>query len=136
MLRYFSRLNRARKVLWSYLLWWIHTVAHHFEPRPRLWLTSLGLSGIIGLALLLSTRTATVGTTRLDRWQIFRLFLMPFCVSSFAALVKDQGFLLVFPPTWQENLSALALIAAFWGITGLLERALALKTPSQLEQQS
>ena len=33
-----------------------------------------------------------------DRWQIFRLFLMPFCVSSFAALVKDAGFLLVFPP--------------------------------------
>ncbi|WP_009963807.1 hypothetical protein [Verrucomicrobium spinosum] len=137
MLRYFSRLNRARKVLWSYLLWWIHTIAHHFEPRPRLWLTSLGLSGIIGLALLLSTRTSTAGTTRLDRWQIFRLFLMPFCVSSFAALVKDQGFLLIFPPTWQENFSALTLIAAFWGMTALLERVYALKMPSpQLERQS
>ncbi|WP_050026556.1 hypothetical protein, partial [Verrucomicrobium sp. BvORR034] len=113
------------------------TVAYHFEPRPRLWLTSLGLSGIIGLALLLSTRTSSAVTTRLDRWQIFRLFLMPFCVSSFAALVKDQGFLLIFPPTWQETLSALTLIAAFWGLTGLLERVYALKVPAtQLEQQT
>jgi hypothetical protein len=137
MLRYFSRLNRSRKVLWSYLLWWIHTVAHHSEPRPRLWLTSLGLSGIIGLALLLSTRNSSSGTTRLDRWQIFRLFLMPFCVSSFAALVKDQGFLLIFPPSLAENLTALALIATFWGLTGLLERVYALKVPSpQLERQN
>lgn len=137
MLHYFSRLNRARKVLWSYLLWWIHTVVHHFEPRPRLWLTSLGLSGIIGLALLLSTRNSSSGTTRLDRWQIFRLFLMPFCVSSFAALVKNEGFLLIFPPSIAENLTALALIATFWGLTGLLERVYALKVPApQLEQQS
>lgn len=122
MFAYFSRLNRSRKVLWSYLLWWIHTVGHHFDPRPRLWITSLGLSGIIGLALLLSTRTSSAGTTRLDRWQIFRLFLMPFCVSSFAALVKDEGFILIFPPDPAETLSALGVISLFWIGTWVLEQ--------------
>ena len=31
-----------------------------------------------------------------------RLFMMPFGVSSFSALIKGQGFVLIFPPTWAE----------------------------------
>jgi hypothetical protein len=124
MLQYFARLSPARKILWCYLCWWVHTVVHHFDPSPRLWITSVGLSGIIGLALLLSTRTSSSGTTRLDRWQIFRLFLMPFCVSSFAALVKDEGFVLIFPPTLKENLGAWAVIAVFLLVTTVLKRVL------------
>ena len=49
----------------------------------------------------------------LDGWQIFRLYLMPFCVSSFSALVKDAGYVLVFPPNWKENLLGLGLILLF-----------------------
>ena len=110
---YFAALTNGRIVLWSYLIWYAVTVATHFDPRPRLWLTSLGLSAIIGLALWISTRTSSSGTTELDRWQIFRLFVMPFCVSSFAALVKDAGYLLVFPPTLALNAVGFALIGAF-----------------------
>ena len=55
-------------------------------------------------------------------WQIFRLFLMPFCVSSFAALVKDAGYVLIFPPTLRENLLGGALIAGFVALTLLLKR--------------
>ncbi len=44
---------------------------------------------------------------------MFRLFLMPFCVSSFAALVKDAGYILLFPPTLRENAIGLGIIALF-----------------------
>ena len=39
---------------------------------------------------------------------------------SFAALVKDAGYFLIFPPTLRENLTGLAGIAAFVGLaTGI-----------------
>jgi hypothetical protein len=112
LLAYLSGLNGARQALWGYLIWYTVVLVRYFDPRPRLWLTSLGLSGIIGVALILST-AGTNATTRLDRWQVFRLFMMPFCVSSFAALVKDRGFILVFSTDWRDLLIGGLLIAAF-----------------------
>lgn len=38
---------------------------------------------------------------------------MPFCVSSFSALIKGRGFFLIFPPSWTENLVALGSCATF-----------------------
>ena len=58
----------------------------------------------------------------LDFWQKFRLFLMPFCVSSFAALVKDAGYILIFPPAWKENAAGLGAIAAFLLMVLLLKK--------------
>jgi len=113
LLRYFGTLNKARLVLWCYAIWYLVNVALHFDARPRLWFTSIGLSAIVGFALLLSTWTSTTGTTKLDRWQIFRLFLMPFCVSSFAALVKDAGYILIFPPIWWQDLVGFVAIGGF-----------------------
>ncbi len=113
LLRYLGTLTNGRIILWCYAIWWVVNVVNHFDARPRLWITSVGLSAIIGFALLISTRSSSKGTTQLDRWQIFRLFLMPFCVSSFAALVKDAGYLLIFPPTLKENLVGAALVGAF-----------------------
>jgi len=111
--RYFAGLTNGRIVLWCYLLWYLVTVATHFDPSPRLWLTSLGLSGIIGAALWISTSSSSTGTTRLDRWQVLRLFMMPFCVSSFAALVKDEGYVLVFPASLAENALGVSILAVF-----------------------
>lgn len=120
---YFARLTAGRIVLWCYAVWYGVMVALHFDLRPRLWLTSLGLSAIIGAALILSTRPAGGGgVVKADGWQTFRLFLMPFCVSSFAALVKDEGFFLIFPPTVRENLIGLAAIAAFLLLLAALKR--------------
>lgn len=108
LLHYLATLTTGRIVLWCYAIWYIANVAQHFDPRPRLWLTSLGLSVIIGVALWISTSSSSKGSTRQDRWQVFRLFLMPFCVSSFAALVKDAGYVLIFPPSLRENLFGLS----------------------------
>lgn len=110
---YLARLDTSRLVLWCYAIWYACAVVHHFDPSPRLWLTSLGLSAIIGTALVLSTRSGRQVHAPLDRWVLFRLYLMPFCVSSFAALVKDEGYVLVFPPSLAENLIAIGAIAAF-----------------------
>ncbi|MEO6596539.1 MAG: hypothetical protein ABIP94_17445 [Planctomycetota bacterium] len=80
---YLAQLTTGRTILWCYAIWYAVNVAQQ------------------------------TGTTALDRWQVFRLFLMPFCVLSFAALVKDAGYVLVFPPSLQENARGFALIAAF-----------------------
>ena len=122
LVRYLERLTTGRVILWCYAIWYVVNIACRFDPRLSIWLTSVGLSGIIGFALLISTRSSRNGTTQLDGWQIFRLFLMPFCVSSFAALVKDAGYILIFPPTLKENLIGFSAIAAFLAIVAPLRR--------------
>jgi hypothetical protein len=119
--RYFARLSSGQLILWSYLIWYLVVLARYFEPNPRLWLTSLGLSLIIGFALFVSTTTSRTNRVKLDRWQTFRLFLMPFCVSSFAALVKGRGFILIFSPNLLENVTALGLCASLWIFVTLLK---------------
>ncbi len=112
VLRYLASLSTARMILWCYFIWWVLVVTARFDPSPRLWFTSLGLSAIIGVALLLSTQGA-VSAGRQDPWVVFRLFLMPFCVSSFSALAKGADFFLIFPPTLHENALGIACIALF-----------------------
>ena len=121
-IRYLRQLDRARIVLWCYAVWYLVVFVRYFDPSPALWLTSCGLSAIIGVALLLSTRAA-MGSGRLDRWGVFRLFLMPFCVSSFSALVKGRGFFLIFPPQVWENALALTLCGAFCLLVAVVKKA-------------
>lgn len=111
--RYLATLTTGRTILWCYAIWYVVNVVAHFDASARLWLTSCGLSAIVGVALLLSTASAKNGAPTRDGWLVFRLFLMPFCVSSFAALVKDAGYVLVFPPSLGLNLVGAGCIAAF-----------------------
>lgn len=120
---YFRDLTLPRIVLWCYLIWYLYTLARYFDPSPRLWLSSLGISGIIGFALYLSTALSGKVKLSLERWQVFRLFLMPFCVSSFAALIKGRGFVLVFHPELIDNALALAACAIFVSGVKLLKLA-------------
>ena len=110
-MRYFAQLPPGRIVLWCYLLWYVATVIHHFDPTPALWLNALGISAIIGCALYLSVREP--GRPPPDRWTAFRLFLMPFCVSSFSQLIKDRGFVLIFPPDVHEIVVGLVACGLF-----------------------
>jgi hypothetical protein len=110
-LKYFAELTPGKVVLWCYLIWYLVTAVAHFDPSPGLWLSSLGISAIIGLALHLSIQQETpVGS---NRWQTIRLFLMPFCVSSFSALIKGQGYILVLPARPLELGLSLSLCASF-----------------------
>ena len=121
-LRYLAGLGAAQRILWCYLIWYLVVLARYFEPSPTLWLSSLGISAIIGTALFLSTARAGRTPVKLGRWQLARLYMMPFCVSSFAALIKGHGFVLVFHPRLADNLLAAAACTAFVGASALLRR--------------
>lgn len=95
MIRYFASIGTGKIVLWCYLIWYLVNATALFDPSPSIWLNSAGISLVIGVALMLSV--ARGGQTSSDPWQTFRLFLMPFCVSSFATLIKGRGYVLVFP---------------------------------------
>ncbi len=121
--RYLATLSTGRTILWCYVLWYLVVLVKYFDPSARLWLTSLGLSVIIGFALYLSRTGSSAARANLDRWTLFRLFLMPFCVSSFAALVKGKNIILIFSPEPREDLLAAAVCLAFALVVFTLKRA-------------
>jgi hypothetical protein len=95
LLRYFAQLRTGKIVLWCYLIWYLINVAFHFDPDPSLWLNSVGIALVMGIALKLGV--AAPAGAKPDPWHTIRIFLMPFCVSSFASQIKGQGYILVFP---------------------------------------
>ena len=111
LIRYFADLTNGKIALWCYFIWYVSTVTHHFDPSPTLWLNSAGISALVGVALLLSVggKNSVVA----DRWQTFRLFAIPFCVSSFSSLIKGKGFILVFPPSMNELATSIGFCAGF-----------------------
>lgn len=107
-------LPAGKVALWCFLIWYLATVIHHFDPAPSIWLNALGISAIIGVALYLSVREP--GKPPPDRWTTMRLFLMPFCVSSFSQLIKGRGFVLIFPPDPQQIAVSVVACALFVAI--------------------
>lgn len=122
LLRYLANLNAGRLILWCYFIWYLVVLERYFDPSPRLWLTSVGLSLIIGTALFISTVKTGASPLKLERWQLIRLYLMPFCVSSFSALVKGKGFFLIFSPHLMEIGIATGLCFLLCGIVFFLKR--------------
>jgi len=118
--RYFANLTAGRIILWCYLIWYLVVLVRYFDPSLRIWLTSVGLSAIVGTGLYLSS---TAHGHQLACWQIIRLYLMPFFVSSFSALVKGKNFILIFSPNAREILLALGLCALFCGTVFVLKAA-------------
>jgi hypothetical protein len=112
--RYLAGLSGGRLILWFYFIWYLVVLARYFDPSPRLWLTSVGLGVIIGAALLINTTRSGSQRVMLEPWPMFRLFLTPFCVSSFAALVKGRGFYLIFSPRPGELAVGLLLCGVLW----------------------
>jgi hypothetical protein len=119
-MRYLRELSAGKVALWCFLLWYLATVIHHFDATPAIWLNALGISAIIGVALYLSVREPARPPP--DRWTILRLFLMPFCVSSFSQLIKGKGFVLIFPPDLHENLVGLTACLGFVLLVWLVRR--------------
>ncbi len=112
LFHYFGNLRTGKIVLWCYLIWYGVMTGFYFDPRLSLWINSLGISIVIGTGLILSVLPAG-GIRAMEKWALARLFMMPFCVSSFAALIKDQGFVVVFSPQLAENLIAATACTVF-----------------------
>ncbi len=96
-MKYLANLSTGRLILWCYFAWYLTVLFFYFDPNLSLWLTSLGLGLIVGFSLYTNARSSSKGVVALEKWQTIRFFLTPFCVSSFSALVKGQGFFLIFP---------------------------------------
>lgn len=117
VLRYFVEIKPGRLVLWCYLIWYFATLFYHFDASPKLWINSVGISLVIGTALMLSVNTG--GKT--DIWQTFRLYWMPFAVSSFAALIKNQGYVVIFSPHLNEVTAALGACGIFLAMVAMVK---------------
>jgi hypothetical protein len=111
IIQYLFEIKWTKAVLWCYLIWYIATVCFYFDPSPKLWINSVGISAVIGTGLLLSVSPAKNG--KHDYWQTFRLYLMPFCVSSFSALIKGQGFIVFISPKIKETLVSIVCCVLF-----------------------
>ena len=111
-------------LLWCYLLWYLVNVGALFDPSPNIWLNSAGISLVIGFALLLSVSSTAGQYSSTGRWQTFRLFLMPFCVSSFATLIKGHGYVLIFPSNPRVLALSLLVRAVFVIVCTLLRLAI------------
>ena len=120
--RYLASLSLGRFVLWCYFAWWSVVLIRYFDGSARLWLTSLGLSVIIGAGLYINATASGKTRVRLEPWPTFRFFLIPFCVSSFSALVKGRGFILIFSPRWQETAIALGVCTGMGTIVAIAKR--------------
>lgn len=123
MVDYLRGLPAPKILLWCYLIWYVVVAVRYFDPNPALWASSLGLSAIIGTGLYVSTAYAGRERRPLGVWPVFRFYLMPFCVSSFSALIKGRGFVLVFHPDLAGNLAALVLCALFCVSVLLIRRS-------------
>jgi hypothetical protein len=116
MIDYFAKAPAGRLILWGYLIWYLTVAITYFDANWQLWANSLGISMVVGVALVLSTSPWPLQISKLNRWQVMRLFLMPFCVSSYSALIKGQGFIFLFPPSAKENALGFGLVATFVAI--------------------
>ncbi len=116
---YLANLQKGKIILWCYLIWYIVIVSFYFDPDIRIWINSSGICVVIGVALILSV-SGKPGS-KMDRWQIFRLFAMPFCVSSFSSLIKGHGFIFVIPPNKSEQIVVVSACAIFVIIVSVIK---------------
>jgi hypothetical protein len=114
LIQYLYEIKLDKAILWCYLIWYIVVVYFYFDPSLKIWINAIGISAVIGTGLLLSVSSGKI--VERDNWQTFRLFLMPFCVSSFSALIKGQGFIVFVSPKIKETLVAVSCCVLFFSI--------------------
>ena len=117
-MKYFANIKTPKLILWCYLIWYLAITIQYFDSSRSLWLSSIGISALIGFALNLATISKDQS---LDRWVVFRLYLFPFCVSSYSALIKGKGFFLLFPTDFKPLLIGIISIMVFLGFVVILK---------------
>jgi len=121
LIQYIYEIKLSKAILWCYLIWYIVIVYFYFDASSKIWINSIGISAVIGTGLLLSVSADKLG--KRDNWQTFRLYLMPFCVSSFSALIKGQGFIVFISPKVAETLVAVLCCALFLSLVLVIKLA-------------
>jgi uncharacterized membrane protein YfcA len=111
LFQYFCEIKLDKMILWCYFIWYLIVIYFYFDPSLKIWTNSVGISAVIGTGLVLSV--SSKGSAVKDHWQTLRLYLMPFCVSSFSALIKGKGFVIFISPKIRENIVAALFCTAF-----------------------
>lgn len=111
LIQYCMEIKLDKMILWCYLIWYLVVVFFYFDPSLKIWINSIGISAVIGTGLMLSVSSKNVQAR--DYWQTFRLYLMPFCVSSFSALIKDKGFVVFISPKIEESMVGMSCCFLF-----------------------
>lgn len=90
-------------LLCSSFVWYLYIVVTFASCCSSLmWVNALVMSLLVGSVLVSSSYLAS-GKTRFvefasrSKWGILRLYLIPFCVSSYSAVAFTQGFIGAFP---------------------------------------
>lgn len=120
LMKYFQEIQLNKLILWCYLIWYLVVIIFYFDPTFKIWINAIGISAVIGTALVLSV---SASNSKVDYWQTFRLYLMPFCVSSFSSLIKEQGFIVIISPKPQETILAILSCVIFLLIIGVIKFA-------------
>ena len=110
LIQYLYEIKLDKAILWCYLIWYVIVVCFHFDPSVKIWINSIGISAVIGTGLMLSVSSSK---GERDHWQAFRLYLMPFCVSSFSALIKGEGFIVFISPNIKETIVSVSCCVLF-----------------------
>ncbi|PZO44124.1 MAG: hypothetical protein DCF19_02645 [Pseudanabaena frigida] len=121
LIQYFAEIKLDKTILWCYLIWYVVIVSFYFDPSFKIWSNSIGISAVIGTGLMLSVSSSKVDEQ--DYWQTFRLYFMPFCVSSFAALIKEKGFIVFVSPKIEEDIVAVLSCLLFLLIISVIKLA-------------
>ena len=119
LIQYLYELKLDKAILWCYLIWYVIVVCFHFDPSVKIWINSIGISAVIGTGLMLSVSSSK---GERDRWQAFRLYLMPFCVSSFSALIKERGFIIFISPNIKETIVSVSGCVLFISVILVVKR--------------
>jgi len=110
---YLARLDNRRLLLWSAFFWYVAIMARHASASPALWLNSAGIAAVISVILAANAIPAGRNWRDLGIWPLARFFLIPFCVSSFSAVMNKAGLVLIFPRNLADNLVATGTVAGF-----------------------
>lgn len=113
ILRYLARLDNRRLLLWSAFLWYVAIMARHATASLPVWLNSAGIAAVISVILAANAVPPGRKWRDLGFWPLARFFLIPFCVSSFSAVMTKAGLMLIFPRNLTDNLVAVGTVAGF-----------------------
>lgn len=119
LIQYLYEIKLDKTILWCYLIWYVTVVFFHFDPSVKIWINSIGISAVIGTGLMLSVSSSK---GERDRWQALRLYLMPFCVSSFSALIKERGFIIFISPNIKETIVSVSGCVLFISVILVVKR--------------
>jgi len=81
------------------------------------------MSIVVGIALNFNAYGSFREIKNGNSWKIARFFIIPFCVSSYPLLIKDQNFFLIFSPKVIENVVALIPTALLLIFTFLMKKS-------------